>query len=241
MCSDIGSSVDGSVATILLRAPARRNALTADSARAIIEAVRRAEQDETVGGLLLCGEGPAFCAGADRSILSRAADAHDDEAQRTLETIYDLFLVVGRCAVPTVAAVDGFAVGAGLNLALATDMTLVTPRARLISGFARIGLHPGGGHHALLSRRGGAGTAAAMGVFDAEVDGPRAVELGLAWELVEADRIAQRARELLATVAGDPTLARLLVRSLRRGEDFHRWERGVETERGLQLRSLVTR
>lgn len=241
MCAEIASSVSDGIMTVVLTNPERRNALTAESTEALTAALADAGADPSIGGLILAGEAPAFCAGADRAVLQRARDPRDRDAHATLSLVYDLFLAVGRCAVPTIAAVDGAAVGAGLNLALATDLTLVTPRARLVSGFARIGLHPGGGHHALLARRAGAGTAAAMGVFDAEVGPARAVELGLAWELVDTDRVLARARELLQTAAADPELARLLVRSLRRGDDLHRWERELETERGLQLRSLVTR
>ena len=97
---------------------------------------------------------------------------------------------------PTIAAVLGAAVGAGINLMLATDLRIVAEDARLISGFLRIGLHPGGGHFGLLAGRAGAEAAAAAGIFGEEISGVRAVQLGLAWEALPAEQVEQRAAEL---------------------------------------------
>jgi enoyl-CoA hydratase len=80
-----------------------------------------------------------------------------------------------------VAAVRGAAVGAGVNLVMATDLRVIASDARLLSGFGRLRLHPGGGHFALLNRQGNREVAAAMGLFHEELDGEQAVAAGLAW------------------------------------------------------------
>jgi len=236
----VSSDLADGVATITLDGPERRNALDGASARACAEAIERAGADPAVGAIVLTGARPAFCAGAVRDVLARAGDPGDAEARRELDAIYDLFLVLGAAPVPTIAAVDGAAVGAGLNLALAADATVVAEDARLISGFARIGIHPGGGHLHLLRRRAGGGAAAAIGLLDQEIDGRRAVELGLAWAHAPAGEVLARARELAAAPAADPALARLATRTLRRGA-ADGWAAQVEAERGAQLTTLLTR
>src|SRR5699024_5124420 len=103
------------------------------------------------------------------------ADPVEDGAYRDLETVYAAFTTVGEIGLPTVAAVRGAAVGAGINLALATDLRVVSRTARLLPGFDRIGIHPGGGHLSLLHRVAGREVAAGMGLFGEEVSGERAV------------------------------------------------------------------
>jgi enoyl-CoA hydratase len=133
--------------------------------RELADAALSAEADETVGAVVVTG-GPHFCAGAVGSVLADAgADPAEDSAYRSLETVYRAFTTMGWIVVPTVAAVRGAAVGAGLNLALATDLRMVSRTARLLPGFAQIGIHPGGGHHMLISRVAGREAAAAMGLF----------------------------------------------------------------------------
>src|SRR5260370_41114670 len=110
--------------------------------------------------------------------------------------------------VPAVAAVRGAAVGAGINLMLATDLRIVAEDARLISGFLRIGVHPGGGHFGLLAARAGAETAAAAGIFGGEVSGLRAVQLGLAWPAPPSDPGGERGGGRGRRPARDPGPAR---------------------------------
>ena len=96
-------------------------------------------------------------------------------------TIYDSFYRLGQVRVPTVAAVRGSAVGAGMNMLLAADLRIVAQDARLLCGFLKRGMHPGGGHFVILSRLIGREAAAAMALFGEEINGDKAVELGLAW------------------------------------------------------------
>lgn len=238
---DVTVDIADGIATVTLHAPQRRNALSGDMAREASGAIRDALGDQTVGALVLTGAPPAFCGGAERALLARAGEPQDRQARADLDAIYDLFLTLGDAAVPTVAAVNGAAVGAGLNLALSLDICVVAVDAVLTSGFLRIGLHPGGGHHLLVRRRAGLGTANAMALFDQSVDGRRAVELGLAWTAVPADKVVATARALASAPAHDPGLARLMARTVRRAGGGWDWQAQVEAERGAQLTTLLTR
>src|SRR5918997_1342768 len=127
------------------------------------------------------------------TITLDAADRRKDpaapDAFSGLGTVYRSFARVGELEPPTIAAVRGGAVGAGVNLAFATDVRVVGRDAKLISGFLPIGLHPGGGHAALLGRTGAREAAAALALFGERIDGARAAELGLAWEAVEDGQV----------------------------------------------------
>jgi len=153
----------------------RRNALSAEMVDQIVAAVGELEADDGVGALVITGAPPAFCSGADVSALKGMSgrDAGDVRA------IYDGFLAVRASDLPTVAAVNGPAVGAGFNLTLCCDVRIAAESARFDARFARIGLHPGGGHVWMLERAVGPQAAAAITLFGEGVDGPRAAELGL--------------------------------------------------------------
>ena len=145
------------MATLTLAAPQRHNALTPEMSR------------ELVGALVIHGSGGSFCAGAHTTTLGDAgSDPAEESTYASLSANYAAFTWIGSVRAVTVAAVRGPAVGAGLNLALATNLRIVTRTARLMSGFQRIGLHPGGGHFVLLSRFAGRGAAAAMALCGAE-------------------------------------------------------------------------
>ena len=109
-----------------------------------------------------------------------------------MQSIYEGFLRVLRSSLPTVAAVNGPAVGAGLNLALACDVRLAGMSARFDTRFLRIGLHPGGGHAWMLDRAVGPQAAAAMVLFGEALDGARAAEVGLAWACHPDDELLER-------------------------------------------------
>lgn len=238
--SEIGYEVSDGVATLTLDAPERRNALSVEMSRELIDAAATADADPDVGALVVTG-GAHFCAGAVRSVLADTGlDPVEDSAYTNLETVYRAFTSIGSVGIPTIAAVRGAAVGAGLNLALATDLRIVSRTARLLPGFAQIGIHPGGGHFTLLNRVAGREAAAALGLFGEEVDGDRAVALGLAWSAHDDAEVLGAAHAMAARVARDPALARRTVTSFRRetAPGGVPWDVAVEVERAPQMWSL---
>lgn len=238
--TEIAYAVQDHVAVITLEAPQRRNALSVQMAGELTEAALRAEADPAVGAVVVTG-GPHFCAGAVRDVLANTGvDPTEDGNYRNLGAVYEAFTRLGGIGVPTIAAVRGAAVGAGLNLALATDLRIVSRTARLLPGFAQIGIHPGGGHFTLLGRTAGREAAAAMGLFGEEVDGERAVALGLAWAAYDDEEVEPQAIAMATRVAKDPALARRLVTSFRlqTAPGGMAWAAAVEVERAPQMWSL---
>jgi enoyl-CoA hydratase len=207
------------VAVLTLDDPERRNALTAALVDEIVGAVGELEEDDRVGAIVVTGAPPAFCSGADVGSLAALSGADESGGGRrdtALPSIYEGFLSVYRCTLPTVAAVNGPAVGAGLNLALACDVRVASREARFDCRFARIGLHPGGGHTRLLTDAVGPQTAAAMVLAGESPNGERAAEIGLAWQCVDSGELVEVATLLAGRAADLPReLARRVKTSLR--------------------------
>lgn len=185
------------VATITLNDPARRNAFDLAFCDEVKEAFDRLEADPAVGAVVVTGAPPAFCAGADLSHLTGSG-------REGLLAIYEGFLRVGRCPLPTIAAVNGAAVGAGMNLALVTDLRLAGRSARFDSRFLQIALHPGGGHTWMLRRIAGPEVAFAVDLFGEVLDGSAAERCGLVWRCVEDDQLLAEAQTLAARAAAGP-------------------------------------
>jgi len=197
------------VATVTLAQPDRRNSLTMEMVREIVGAFDDLEGRDDVGAVVVTGAPPAFCAGADLSHLGGSREAG-------LRDIYEGFLRVGRSTLPTVAAVNGAAVGAGINLALCCDVRVASRRARFDTRFLQLGLHPGGGHTWMLERIVGPQTARAMVVFGEVLDGEAAERVGLVWRCVDDDALLESARALAAAAASAPPV---LVTRVRRTMD----------------------
>lgn len=183
------------VAVITVNDPDRRNAVTEEMSAQLSDAVRRAETDDTVHAVVVTGAGKAFCAGADLSALGAAA-------REGLERIYAGFMAVGRCQLPTIAAVNGAAVGAGMNLALAADVRIAGPQALFDPRFQKLGIHPGGGATWMLQRAVGPQVARAALLFGMRFNAEEAVRYGLALSVAE-DPLAA-ALELAAGPAAAP-------------------------------------
>ena len=182
--------VDG-VATLTLNNPDERNSLSAPMVDEIVTAMDRFEADESVGAVVVTGTPPAFCAGAN---LGNLAEADGDSLGR----IYEGFLRIARSPLPTIAAVNGAAVGAGMNLALGCDVRIAGRRAKFDTRFMQIGLHPGGGHTWMMRRIAGPQVTMAAVVFGEVLDGQEAARLGLAWRCVEDDELLAAAQEMAA-------------------------------------------
>jgi enoyl-CoA hydratase len=187
--------VDSGVALITVNDPDRRNAVTDEISAGLRRAVKDAQDDPNVHAVVVTGAGKAFCAGADLSALGAAA-------ADGLRRLYDGFIAVAECALPTVAAVNGPAVGAGLNLALACDVRIAGPAALFDPRFQKLGIHPGGGMTWMLQRAVGPQVARAALLFGMRFDADAAVSHGLALEV--ADDPVAAARELAAGPASAP-------------------------------------
>ncbi len=185
------------MATVTLNDPARRNALDLAFCDEMMAAFDEIEANPAVGAVVVTGANPAFCAGADLSHLGASAE-------EGLLAIYEGFLRVGRCPLPTIAAVNGAAVGAGMNLALVTDLRVAGRSARFDSRFLQLGIHPGGGHTWMLRRIAGPETAFAVDLFGEILDGPAAERAGIVWKCVEDDQLLDEARRLAGVAAAGP-------------------------------------
>ena len=232
-------SVDDHVAVITVNDPDRRNAVTNEMSVSLRAAVERAEADPDVHAVVVTGAGKAFCAGADLSALGAAGSG---PAESGLQRVYDGFMAVGSCRLPTIAAVNGAAVGAGLNLALAADVRIAGPAALFDARFQKLGLHPGGGATWMLQRAVGPQVARAALLFGMRFDAESAVRYGLA--LSVADDPVAAALELAAGPAAAPRELVLATKATMRATispgsvDSEQHELAMRTELGPQVYSI---
>jgi enoyl-CoA hydratase len=231
------TDVDDHIAVITVNDPQRRNAVTAEISAALRAAVDAAEANPEVHAVIVTGAGKAFCAGADLSALGAATEDG-------LRGIYDGFLAVADCALPTIAAVNGAAVGAGLNLALAADIRIAGPSAVFDPRFQKLGIHPGGGATWMLQRAVGPQVARASLLFGMRFDADAAVRYGLA--LTVADDPVGAARELAAGPAAAPRDVVIATKASMRATanpgfvDTEQHRIAVDTEIGPQADSITS-
>jgi enoyl-CoA hydratase len=240
---EVSLEVRAGVAVITIDHSEARNALTPELADRLVSACDEIDGRADVGAAVVRGAAGTFCSGADTRRWTADIDWAGDEGQHLISAVYRAFLRVGALEVPTIAAVRGAAVGAGLNLMLACDARIVAEDARLIAGFLRIGLHPGGGFFTLFARLAGREAAAVVALFNEQLSGSEAVERGLAWQALPDADVEARAVELATAAASDPPLARSAVGTMRAelGPPPVSWEAALAMERGLQTWSMRRR
>jgi 2-(1,2-epoxy-1,2-dihydrophenyl)acetyl-CoA isomerase len=205
-------SVDAGVARITLNRPAVMNGLNSTMRAEIRDAIGRAPAEARV--LVLTGAGRAFCSGQD---LSDGGSAADIDLEATLRDEYEPMLkALYDCPIPTIAAVNGPAAGAGANLALAADVAIAAESAVFIQAFARIGLIPDAGGTYWLPRQVGFARAMGAALFAEPVSARDAVAWGMIWEAVPDADFAARIEARAAQLAQGPTAAYgLIKRALR--------------------------
>lgn len=202
---DLLRHLDKGVLELRLNRPARLNAMTHALAQALLREVVRAQDDAQVRVLLLGAEGRAFCAGKDRD---------DPPTDAFVETLQQLAAALLHSPKPAIAAVNGWAVGAGFELALGCDLILAGRDARFKLPEAQLGLPATGGVHLLLPRVVGTSRAKGLLWLGQALDAERAHQWGLAWELAEPADLAGRARALAAELASLPPAALARVKRL---------------------------
>jgi enoyl-CoA hydratase len=181
--------------------------------RQITAAVRSLDADQAVGAIVVSGGSDAFCAGADRTVLA-GAGAGEEAAQADLLAVYEAIAALRQAAAPTIASVCGPAVGAGLNLALACDVRIVSHDAYLRSMFLANSITPAGGHLRMLLDLGGPGLAVRLAAFDQPLRGVEAPTAGLAAFSTEPAEAESDAIRYATYAARQPRLSRAIKRSV---------------------------
>lgn len=186
------------ITTVTLDDPGARNALSWDLVRSLSEAVEGASARGS-RALILRNTPPVFCAGGSVDELL--------EPKVGLEEIYRAFHALDEVPMPTVAAIDGAVIGAGVTLLLCCDLAICTPGSRFDLRFLDVGIHPGGGALWRLERVMGRPAAAALTLFGEVLGGEEAARRGLVWRCVEADDLVEESARLAQKAASrDPEL-----------------------------------
>lgn len=214
-------SRDGSVVTVCMESASRMNGLTVAFLEEFRELAVDLREDGDVRAVVLTGSDGVYSVGADLGGLD--GDAGDGERMRRLaSTLHGVVADLLRMRAPVVTAVNGVAAGGGFGLAVLGDVVLVSDEARLEYAYPRVGLTGDGGSTFLLPRLVGLRRAREIVLLDEPIGPERAVELGLATEVVSADELDARASELAGELAAGPThaygeLKTLLLESFDRG------------------------
>jgi enoyl-CoA hydratase len=225
----------GSVHVLTLDDPEKRNAIGLGLAAELIARADALASDPEARALVVTGAGSAFCAGADLPELF-GTERPTSEMRAVLRSYYECFLRIRALPFPTFAAVNGPAIGAGLNLALACDLRIASPDARFGATFTRIGLHPGGGCSYFLVEAIGRQKALRLLLEGGTMTGAEAVESGLAASLdadplTAAIALAERAALLEPALARDVVHAVEIASSGALGAvlDFEAWAQAEST------------
>jgi 2-(1,2-epoxy-1,2-dihydrophenyl)acetyl-CoA isomerase len=230
-------AVEDGIAVLTLARPEKMNALNTQMRAEILHAVRAAGTEARV--LVLTGEGRAFCAGQDLGDRATAAEAN---LERTLRDEYEPMLTaIFDCPVPTIAAVNGAAAGAGANLALAADVVIAAESAVFLQAFTRIGLMPDAGGTYWLPRQIGFARAMGAALFAEPVPARQAADWGMIWEAVPDAGFATHWRARAAHLASGPTVAYGAVKEALRASWANDLARQLALEAELQGRCGGTR
>lgn len=222
------------IATITYNRPEKLNAVTPEMADLLWEAVRQINADDEVRVVILTGTGKAFCAGSDIADLDRYATPWDF---RNRPEYCDALRALQK---PSIAAINGYAMGGGLEMALSCDIRIAAQDARLAAPEIKLGWIGGGGMTALLAHSIGPSNAAMMVMTGDPVNADKALAWGLVSEVTAAEALMSRATELAATIASRAPVAAETARLNLQAVYNMPLERAVAYERDLQAICFAT-
>jgi len=202
------TSVAGRVATLTFNRPEKLNALSRELLVQSIEALRTWSRDPEVGAVVVTGAGRAFCAGGDVSMMAHADEALTLEADiDRLREAQELSWLLYNMPRVTIAAVNGFAMGAGLGVALSCDLRFASERAKFGTAYARVGFGGDFGTTWLLARYAGAPKAKELFFLGDVIDAAEAHRLGLVNRVVAHDALEATVRETASRIAHGPLVS----------------------------------
>ncbi|MFC5728029.1 MULTISPECIES: enoyl-CoA hydratase/isomerase family protein [Nocardioides] len=206
------------VALLVLHQPETRNAMSEEMTRSWVAAIDHLAADPSVRVVVVTGEGDGFSSGGNLSWLVSEPDATVDQLRSRMLPFYRAWLSIRRLEVPTIAAINGPAIGAGLCLALACDIRYAARGARMGVPFTKLGIHPGMAGTYLLPDVVGAAAARDLFLTGRLLDADEALGLGLVSRVIEADGFRAEVLAVAAQVAGAaPIATRLTKTALQRG------------------------
>ncbi len=220
----------GGVARLVLDNPGQRNAMSEEMTASWVRAIEELATDSSVRVVVVTGEGSAFCSGGNTGWIASEPDADVDHLRTRMIAFYRDWLSIRRLEVPTVAAVNGPAIGAGLCLALACDIRYAASGARLGAPFVRLGMNPGMAATYLLPHVVGEANARELLLTGRTVDAEEARALGLVSRVFAAERLSAEVEEIATGIAGTaPIPSRYTTLALREGghqdlESCVQWE-----------------
>jgi len=204
------------IAQITLNRPANRNSMDHETVPAFEAAVARASEHEELRCVIVTGSGNTFCGGADFNSAIR--DEKDLLPHEQLMRVYGPFLSIRKLAMPTIAAMNGHAVGGGFGIGLQCDIRVANKDAKFGANFARLGLHSGMAISYLLPRLVGLPAASELLYTARLITGERAAEIGLVNYALPADQVLGKARALAEEIAAcAPVAVKMIKRSVERG------------------------
>ena len=220
-------------AIVTLNDPDRRNVFTLEMSALVQDIFDDLEADPSMNAVILTGAGKGFCSGGHLDELL------DNPGHDGLRRIYAGFVRIANSRLATIAAVNGAAVGAGMNALLVCDLVVAAESAKFDSRFLQIGLGPGGGHTWRLRNITDLQTVKAMVLFGEVLDGARAAEVGLAWRCVPNGELLATAEALAAKAANAPR--ELLMRTkdtIHRTSSITESDAAIDNELDTQVWSM---
>ncbi|MBB5693387.1 enoyl-CoA hydratase family protein [Muricoccus pecuniae] len=239
----VGLSVEGGVATILLDRPERKNPLTFDSYAELVALFRAAAGDDETGAIVISGTGGNFCSGGDvHEIIAPLLERDTKGLMRFTAMTGDLVKAMRACPQPIVAAVDGVAAGAGAIIAMASDLRLATPRAKVAFLFNRVGLAGCDmGACAMLPRIIGQGRASELLFTGRSMSAQEGLDWGFFSRTVEPEALMETAAGLARSIAEGPAFANAMTKRMLAMEWAMSIEQAIEAEAVAQALCMTTK
>ena len=214
--TEIIAETQGRVGIIRLNRPRRLNAWTDTMSGEITEQMRAWNEDDGIGAIVLTGEGRAFCAGADiGNFAERVETNREGQGEQLHRGGHNLTTFI-RQSKPTVAAINGYAVGVGLTMILPCDVRIASTAANLSIRFIKMGLMPELGSTRLLAQLVGLGNATEMCLSGRMVPAEEALRIGLVTAVTEPDDLLPTALAKAEEIANNPTQAVMMIKELLR-------------------------
>lgn len=229
-------SVEAGVARLTLNRPDKLNSFTGEMHAELRDALDRVQADSAVRALVLSGAGRAFCAGQDLADpdMSTLPDGRMPDIGNVVEKNYKpLVLRLQNLRVPTIAAVNGIAAGAGASVALACDLVLATKSASFLQAFSKIGLVPDTGGTWFLPQRVGMARAMGLAMLADKLPAEKAADWGLIWAAYDDGEFAARVDAVAAQLATMPTKALVRTRQAMHAAPGHTLEQQLSFEGGF--------